>query len=396
MSELSERLLSHTSKPARMPALLVLEDGTVMRGSACGARGEAFGEICFNTSMVGYLEVITDPSYAGQIVTMTYPQIGNYGVCRDDVQAKRSALRGLVVHDMCYAPSNFRSDESLPQFLAEQGIVAIEGIDTRALVCKIREAGAMRAGISTSCLDADALLGQVKHSEGLVGANLVQTVSSPEDHQHMQNDGRFNVVAIDCGAKDSILAALETVGCNVEVLPWDASAEAVLSKNPHGVFISNGPGDPDAVGPTCKTVKQLLGRIPIFGICMGHQLIARAAGARIEKLKFGHHGGNHPVKDLSTGRVEITVQNHGFGIVFDSLGTPVAGAPVPTVDNPVFGRIELSHVNLNDKTPEGIRFLDIPAFCVQYHPEAAPGPKDSMYLFGRFAQLMEEFHAQAQ
>ena len=395
MSELSEKLLSRTSKPAYVPALLAFEDGTVMRGNSCGAAGEVFGEMCFNTSVEGYLEVITDPSYAGQIVTMTYPQIGNYGVCRNDVQAQHPALRGLVVHDMCYTPSNFRSDQTLVQYLVEQGVVAIEGIDTRALVCKIREAGAMRAGISTTCLDADALVERVQSSEPLVGVNLVQTVSTPAKLQRAQSAGRFNVLAIDCGAKESIVSSLEAAGCNVELAPWDISANEVFSASPDGVFISNGPGDPDAVDATCNTVEQILGRVPVFGICMGHQLIARAAGARIEKLKFGHHGGNHPVKDLSTGRVEITVQNHGFGIVFESLGEPVADVSVPTVDNPKFGRIELSHVNLNDATPEGIRFLDIPAFSVQYHPEASPGPQDSWYLFGRFAQLMEAFHAQA-
>ena len=395
MSELSEKLLARTSKPATVPALLALEDGTVFRGSACGAAGEAFGEICFNTSLEGYLEVVTDPSYAGQIVVMTYPQIGNYGASLEDIQSERPAMRALVVRDMCYTPSNFRSEMTLPRYLAEQGIVAIEGIDTRALVRRIREQGAMRAAVSTTCLDEAELVSRVKASESLVGANLVKTVSGNAALPARAKKQRWKVVAIDCGVKKSILDCLAQAGCDCKTVAWNTSAESIMAMEPDGVFVSNGPGDPSAVDETSETVASIMGTVPVFGICLGHQMMARAAGGRIEKLKFGHHGGNQPVKDLTTGRVEITVQNHGFGIDFDSLGTRVAAQPLPTVENPKFGRIQLTHVNLNDNTPEGMAFLDIPAFSVQYHPEAAPGPRDSMYLFERFAQLMEAFYAQA-
>ena len=420
MSELSERLLAHTSKPPVHPAMLVLEDGAVFEGQACAAEGEVFGEICFNTALEGYLEVITDPSYAGQIVTMTYPQIGNYGVCREDVQRERVALRGLVVRDMCTTPSNFRSDVSLPDFLREQGVVAIEGVDTRALVRHVREAGAQRAVLSTECTDYETLLARVRASESLVGQNLIPSVSceAPHDHELFADFGsfldkpaqpRFNVVAYDCGAKRAILDNLVRVGAQVHVVPWDTPAEDVLALDPDGVFLSNGPGDPDAVEGTYSQVEKLLGKVPVFGICLGHQMICKAAGAQIEKLKFGHRGGNQPVMNLRTGRVEISVQNHGFGLVFPSLGDlipeesgGVADHPAdgdlrfwverrvaPVVNNARFGRIQLTHVNLNDGTPEGIALLDIPAFSVQYHPEAAPGSTDSHYLFTAFARLMD-------
>ena len=423
MSELSEKLLAATSKGAGTPALLVLEDGTVFRGRACGAAGEAFGEICFNTSLEGYLEVITDPSYAGQIVAMTYPQIGNYGVSREDCQASHPALRALVVRDMCAVPSNWRSEESLPEFLRDEGVVAIEGVDTRALVRRVREAGAMRAGVSTEDLDATSLLAKVRASEPLVGVNLAASVSCAASHAFGVDDlpkshafavapaagPRFSVVAYDCGVKRSILEGLVRAGCALTVVPWDTPAEEVLALAPDGVFLSNGPGDPDAVSGTYTQVERLLGRVPVFGICLGHQMISLAAGASIEKLKFGHHGGNHPVMNLLTHRVEITAQNHGFGLVFPSLGplVPELSGGVsehpsdgdlrfwaergiaPVVANERFGRIRLTHVNLNDGTAEGMAFLDIPAFSVQYHPEAAPGPTDAHYLFTAFARLME-------
>lgn len=421
MSQISQLLLQGTSKLAGAPAALALEDGAVFYGTACGAAGEAFGEICFNTSLEGYLEVITDPSYAGQIITMTYPQIGNYGVNAEDAQSAKPVLRGLVVRDMCTTPSNWRSTVSLPDFLTQHHVVAIEGVDTRALVRHVRDHGAQRAVISTVDTNAESLLAKVRASESLVGQNLAATVSCdtpytrgvanlPESQAFALAAApapRFNVVAYDCGVKRSILDGLVRAGCSVTCVPWDTPAEDVLAQNPDGVFLSNGPGDPDAVSGTYSQVEKLLGKVPVFGICLGHQMMCKAAGANIEKLKFGHRGGNHPVMNLRTHRVEITAQNHGFGLLFPSLGPLVpelsggfkgheddlrfwvrAGI-APVVQNERFGRIQLTHVNLNDGTAEGIAFLDIPAFSVQYHPEANPGPTDAHYLFTAFARLME-------
>lgn len=419
LSEIAEKLLQGTSKPPMRSGVLVLEDGAVFRGTACAAEGEAFGEICFNTSLEGYLEVITDPSYAGQIITMTYPQIGNYGVNLDDCQSDHPALRGLVVRDMCTTPSNWRSDMSLPEYLRAHGVIAIEGIDTRALVRHVRDHGAQRAVISTLDDDAASLLSKVRASDSIVGQNLAATVSReatehftqlPASHTFAVADvlpKKYHVVAYDCGAKRSILENLVRAGCEVEVVPWNTPASDVLAQNPDGVFLSNGPGDPEAVSGTYTQVEQLLGKVAVFGICLGHQMIAKAAGSDIEKLKFGHRGGNHPVMNLLTGRVEITAQNHGFGLLFPSLG-PLApdlsggidthendlrfwvNAHVsPVVQNERFGRIRLTHVNLNDGTAEGIAFLDIPAFSVQYHPEASPGPTDAHYLFTAFARMMD-------
>ena len=421
MSEISEKLMKGTSKPAGAPAALVLEDGAVFRGTSCAAAGEVFGEICFNTSLEGYLEVITDPSYAGQIVTMTYPQIGNYGVNPDDAQAEAPALRGLVVRDLCATPSNWRCTRTLPEYLRAHGVVAIEGVDTRALVRHVRDHGAQRAVLSTLDVDEASLLAKVRASASLVGQNLAATVSCtapfafdaaalPASQAFALADpalARFKVAAYDCGAKRSILENLVRAGCAVTVVPWDTPAEDVLAMGPDGVFLSNGPGDPEAVEGTYAQVEKLLGRVPVFGICLGHQMICKAAGSDIEKLKFGHRGGNHPVMNLLTGRVEITAQNHGFGLVFPSLGALVpelSGGRVqheddlrcwveagvaPVVQNERFGRIRLTHVNLNDGTAEGIAFLDLPAFSVQYHPEASPGPTDAHYLFTAFARLME-------
>ncbi len=419
---LAERILSQTSKSAQRPCMLVLADGAVFYGRACGARGEAVGEICFNTSLEGYLEVLTDPSYAGQIITMTYPQIGNYGVNLEDVQSGTPALRGMVVHDMCRTPSNWRSDMSLPEFLESRGIVAIEGIDTRALTRHIRDYGAQQAIISTEDLDIASLKAKVDAAPSIVGVNLARTVSCPVEHSFGTCDlpqsqafavadpaeGRFRVVAYDCGVKHSILQGLVRAGCELTVVPWDTPAEKVLAKNPDGVFLSNGPGDPDAVEETYAQVRELIGKVPIFGICLGHQMVSLACGGQMEKLKFGHRGGNQPVMNLVSGRVEITAQNHGFGLVFPSLGAlvpeesgGVAEHPAdgdlrfwserhiaPVVMNERFGRIRLTHVNLNDGTCEGIQLLDQPCFCVQYHPEASPGPTDAHYLFTAFTRLM--------
>ncbi|MBQ3329486.1 MAG: glutamine-hydrolyzing carbamoyl-phosphate synthase small subunit [Eggerthellaceae bacterium] len=423
MSELSMRMRAATSKPQAKEALLALEDGTYFRGTACGAAGEVFGEMCFNTSVEGYLEVITDPSYAGQIVAMTYPQIGNYGVCLDDAQAEHPALRGLVVRDLCATPSNWRSDMALADYLARERVLAIEGIDTRALVRHVRDYGAMRAALSTEDLNAASLVAKARASEPIVGVNLARTVSCTEPRTFGADDlpaskafalspvpsARYRVAAYDCGIKRSILEGLVRAGCVVTLVPWDTPAEEVLAMAPDGVFLSNGPGDPDAVSGTYEQVEKLLGEVPLFGICLGHQMICKAAGARIEKLKFGHHGGNQPVVNLLTGRVEITAQNHGFNLVFPSLGEFDAHATgadgragdlddlrswiergaAPAVRNARYGGVRLTHVNLNDGTAEGIAFTDIPAFSVQYHPEANPGPTDSHYLFTAFTRLMD-------
>ena len=418
LSEAAARLLANTSKGIQERALLALEDGTVFEGRSCGAAGEVTGEVCFNTSLVGYLEVLTDPSYAGQIICMTYPQIGNYGVAEDDVQRTRVHARGLVVRDMCATPSSWRSDLSLPEFLAREGIVCIEGVDTRALVRHIREHGAMTGVLSTEDADAASLVAKAQAAPRLEGQNLVQGVSDaegvrtapPAGHGFAQAPAAAasrHVVAYDCGVKDSILENLVRAGCRVTCVPWDVPAEEVLALQPDGVFLSNGPGDPDAVTATQAEAQKLIGCVPLFGICLGHQMLGLAAGARAEKLKYGHRGGNHPVQNLITGRVEITAQNHGFGILFESLGSLIPEesggfahheadlrawterSVAPVVRNARFGRIQLTHVNLNDGTLEGIRFVDVPAFSVQYHPEASPGPADAHYLFSAFMRLME-------
>lgn len=419
MSNQGGSCLKESPDSSGSPAFLVLEDGSVFEGKSCAAEGEVFGEICFNTSMVGYLEVISDPSYAGQIITMTYPQIGNYGVNRGDLQAEKLALRGLVARRICANPSNWRSEISLPDFLREQGVVAIEGVDTRSLTRHIRDNGAQKAIISTTDDNIDSLVAKVQASTSIVGKNLAKTVSCKEPYNFsLVSDSqgfaleappkpRYRVIAYDCGAKGSILSGLVRVGCEVRVVPWDTPAEEVLAAKPDGVFLSNGPGDPDAVAGTYLQVEKLLGKVPVFGICLGHQMIGKAAGAEIEKLKFGHRGGNQPVMNLLTRRVEITAQNHGFGLRYPSLGALVPeysgwhksheddlrfwskAGYAPVVQNDRFGRIRLSHVNLNDGTVEGIAFMDIPAFSVQYHPEASPGSTDAHYLFTAFTRLMD-------
>lgn len=390
------------------PALLVLEDGTAFEGYAAAAQGETFGEIVFNTSMVGYQEIVSDPSYAGQIVTLTYPQVGNYGVSESVMQAESLALRGLVVRDMCRTPSNWQSQGSLPDFLTSHGVVAIEGVDTRALTLHIRDNGAMRAAISTVDLDADHLLGRVLASAPISQVNNVTQVSAAHEHvMPAQGERAHRVVAYDCGEKLGILKAMVERGCEVTVVPWDTPASRVLELDPDGVFFSNGPGDPQTVPQTSRAMEELLGKKPVFGICLGNQMLAIVAGATIEKLAYGHHGGNEPVMNLLTGRVEITAQNHNYGLVFPSLGSLVPELSggvaehvddlrfwserriAPVVLNERLGRIRLTHVNLNDGTPEGIRLLDLPAYSVQYHPEAMPGPNDASYLFDAFCRLMD-------
>ena len=439
-SALAQHIMQQTTKGNDGPAILLLEDGTVFYGRACGAPGTATGEVCFNTSLEGYFEVLTDPSYAGQIVTMTYPQIGNYGIDPADVQsaypgdpagtpdarpASAPALRGMVVRDMCRTPSNWRSAISLPSYLRGHGIVAIEGVDTRALVRHLRDHGSQMGIVSTEEFDLGALAAMLERAPKLVGTNLVQTVSCAAPHPYTAADlpadhdfasaapapATHKVVAYDCGVKRGILEGLVRAGCELTVVPWDTPAEDVLALNPDGIFLSNGPGDPDAVEATYTQVEKLIsaGTVPIFGICLGHQMVSLAAGAQMEKLKFGHRGGNQPVMNLISRRVEITAQNHGFGLVFPSLGElipeesdgvsehPADGdlrfwverGVAPVVRNGRFGRIRLTHVNLNDGTAEGIQLLDHPVFSVQYHPEASPGPTDAHYLFAAFTRLMD-------
>lgn len=368
-----------------MKALIALEDGTVFEGKSFTGHGEATGEIVFNTGMSGYQEVLTDPSYKGQIVTMTYPLIGNYGVNPDDMESERIHMDALLIKEYNAIPSNYRSTGSLADFLKKHNIIGIEGIDTRALTRHIRVAGAMKGIVSTEDLDPQSLINKAKGSPGLVGRDLVQEVTCQEpygwnkDGPHKGSNfataapGKYKVVAIDYGLKYNQLRLMTERGCSVQVVPATTTAKDILSMNPDGIFLSNGPGDPAGVPGVIETIQELLGKKPIFGICLGNQLLGLAYGGKTYKLKFGHRGANQPVKDLTTGRIEITSQNHGFCVDFDSLDKDA---------------VELTHINLNDKSVEGMRHKKYPAFSVQYHPENAPGPHDAIYLFDRFIDSM--------
>ncbi len=355
-------------------AILVLEDGRTFNGASFGAVGETFGEMVFNTSMTGYQEILTDPSYAGQIVCMTYPLIGNYGVNEEDVESRRPWAEGFVVKEASRIRSNWRSTLSLDDYLKQSNIVGIEKIDTRALVRHIRDKGAMRAGISAVEVDSAKLLEKVLDSPDMKNRELATTVSIEEQFEYPSMDEtKFHIVAFDFGMKTNSLREFAKFGCHVTVVPAGTSAEEILALKPDGIFLSNGPGDPASMQIVIDEIKKLTtSHTPMFGICLGHQLIGTAFGGSTYKMKFGHRGGNQPIQDLTTGKVEITSHNHGFAI--DAATLPAD--------------VEVTHVNLNDNTVAGIRHKSLPVFSVQYHPESAPGPHDSEYLFERFIGLM--------
>ena len=370
-----------------MKALLALEDGTVFEGRAFGAFGEAKGEVVFNTAMTGYQEILTDPSYRGQIVTMTYPHIGNYGVNSKDIESRRIWVEGFVVKEVSEIASNWRAEKSLDEYLKEYNIVGIEGIDTRELTKRLREVGSQMGIISTVDLDPVSLVNRARELPKIEGRDLVKDVTCKAPYTWTEGDWiphkgyerveatGFHVVVYDFGVKYNILRLLASLGLKVTVVPAATSWQDVLSLKPHGVFLSNGPGDPAPVEYAIKNIRNLIGKVPLCGICLGNQLLGLALGGKTYKLKFGHHGANHPVKDLISGRIEITSQNHNFVVDPDSLGSDV----------------EVTHINLNDHTVEGIRHKSEPLFAVQFHPEASPGPHDSRNIFARFVELMEEF-----
>jgi len=372
-------------------AILALADGTVFEGESFGAEGETSGEIVFNTSMTGYQEILTDPSYKGQIVTMTYPQIGNYGVNDEDVESAKPYAEGFIVKEYLDIPSNWRSKKSLHQYLRENDIVGIQGIDTRALTKHLRDLGAQPGVITTRDMNPDSIVAKAKALPTMSGLDLVKDVTCKEPYQWKEGDwdlekgyamnppsSKYRVVAYDYGIKRNILRLITSAGCNVTVVPATMTAEEVLAMNPDGIFLSNGPGDPEPVIYAIDNIRKLLGRKPIFGICLGQQLLGLALGGRTYKLKFGHHGGNQPIMDLTTRKVEIAAENHGFAVDMDTVKDYVV----------------MTHINLNDKTCEGIQHKTLPAFSVQYHPESSPGPHDSRYLYKRFIDMMEKFKSQ--
>ncbi|MFL2983097.1 MAG: glutamine-hydrolyzing carbamoyl-phosphate synthase small subunit [Candidatus Neomarinimicrobiota bacterium] len=356
-----------------MKAILLLEDGRLFEGFNLGADGESIGEVCFNTGMTGYQEILTDPSYCQQIITMTAPHIGNYGINPDDEESNNIHASGFVIKEETIIPSNWRSQNSLGQYLASQGIIGIKHIDTRALTKHIRDNGAMNGIISTNINEIDYLSKKLRSAPNMSGLDLAKQVTCKTPYEFEgRTSGDYRVAAIDFGIKKNILKLLAEFGCSIKVFPANVSPHEILESNPDGIFLSNGPGDPSAVSYGIETVKSLLGEKPIFGICLGHQILAIALGAKTFKLKFGHRGINHPVKRLELGTIEITSQNHGFAVDVDSLPDNVVA----------------THINLNDNTLAGIKCTDIRALSVQYHPESSPGPHDSRYLFNEFIKMM--------
>ena len=380
-------------------AILAFADGTIYEGVSFGAKGETSGEIVFNTSITGYQEILTDPSYKGQIVNMTYPLIGNYGICEKDHESIQPYVEGLIIKELSPFPSNWRSIMSLDEFLKNRGIIGIQGIDTRALTRHIRDNGEQVGIISTVDTDPQLLISKANGLSGLEGKDLVKEVTcqktyqweeseinlgmvSGNTHEQPENNKQYNVIVYDCGVKYNILRKLKNYNCDVTVVPACTSAKEVLSMKPDGIVVSNGPGDPAAVPYMVENITDIIGKKPVMGICLGNQIIAQALGYKTFKLKFGHHGGNQPVMDLRTKKVAITSQNHCFAVDGESLNNG---------ESSKFGKVEITHINLNDKSIEGLKCLGVPAFAVQYHPEASPGPHDSGYIFNEFIEMMENF-----
>jgi len=379
--------------PDEVPALLVLEDGTAFRGTSIGAPGTVTGEAVFNTGMAGYQEVLTDPSYRRQIVAMTAPHVGNYGLNAADMESDRIQVAGYVVKEAARRPSSWRAEQDLRSALRDAGVVGLEGIDTRRLTRHLRERGAMRAAISTEVLDIDALLSTARAAASMEGLELASEVTTPAPYVvEAVGERRFRVAALDFGMKRSIVRYLAEEGVEVHVLPSDTTPDGIRAIEPDGLFLSNGPGDPATVATGIATAGALLGEVPTFGICLGSQLLGHALGAETYKLTFGHRGVNQPVLRRADGVVEITSHNHGFAVRASSLGEQADEHAFRTADH---GVVEVSHVNLNDDVVEGLTARDIPAFSVQYHPESAPGPSDARYLFARFVDLMATTHGQS-